>query len=216
MHLLITAGPTREPIDRVRFITNASSGRMGYAIAAAASTAGHRVTLLSGPVALDPPGGVDIVPFATVEQLRQALESHFDHADVLIMAAAVGDFTVDNPSSSKLARRDGPITLTLTPTPDLLAGVTARKRDDQIVIAFAVEQGDRQAIEAKARAELAAKHADLVVLNTPAAMNAPASEACILSADQTLLPWAERRKDELAAAIIEQINTLWTQQSNKE
>ncbi len=126
MKVLVTAGPTREHIDAVRFITNASSGRMGYAVAAAAAEAGMEVTLLSGPVALATPGGCEVVRFVTVAELKAALEARFAACDALVMAAAVGDFTVDRVASGKLHRDTGPLTLTLRPTPDLLAGLAAQ------------------------------------------------------------------------------------------
>ena len=141
MKLLVTAGPTREPIDAVRFITNASSGQMGYAVAAAGVAAGMEVTLLSGPVALAPPEGCQVVPFVTVADLKALLVARFDACDALVMGAAVGDFTVQNPSPGKLHRSDGPIRLTLLPTDDLLAALTARKRTTQRIVAFAVEEG---------------------------------------------------------------------------
>ena len=199
MNILITAGPTREFIDPVRFITNGSSGRMGYAVAAAAVEAGHRVTLLTGPVALTPPEGVTVVPFVTVAELGAALDEHFDACDALIMTAAVGDFTVGAPSPTKLRRAAGPVTVELTPTEDLLAGVAARRREGQILIGFAVEDTDPQAT---ARAEMAAKGVDYVVVNTPAAMAAADSEAAILAPDHVVLEWGRRSKEELAEKIV--------------
>jgi phosphopantothenoylcysteine decarboxylase/phosphopantothenate--cysteine ligase len=209
MRILVTAGPTREYIDSVRFITNASSGRMGYAIARAACQSGHDVTLLSGPVSLDPPTGVAVERFVSVSELRQGVERLFPACDALVMTAAVGDFTPQTPATGKLSRRDGPVTLTLVPTEDILAGAAAGKRADQCVVAFAVEDGPPAEIDVKARSELARKHADIVVLNTPAAMDKAESRATILSAAATLLPWAHRSKTDLAAEIvrlIEQIN----------
>jgi phosphopantothenoylcysteine decarboxylase/phosphopantothenate--cysteine ligase len=205
MNIIVTAGPTREYIDDVRFITNASSGRMGYAVAAAASEAGHEVTLLSGPVRLAAPEGVALEQFISVGDLQASLGERFASCDALVMAAAVGDFTPVRRVAGKLPRRDGPVNLTLVPTEDVLAGVAGGKKPGQWVVAFAVETGERQAIEAKARAELAAKHADMVVLNTPAAMDAEASEATILTAEGAVLPWANRSKADLAGEIIRAI-----------
>ncbi|NLF32299.1 MAG: hypothetical protein GX591_15595 [Planctomycetes bacterium] len=197
--VLVTAGPTREPIDSVRFITNASSGRMGYAVAAAAAGRGHDVTLLAGPVALPPPPGVDVVPFVTVADLAAALDAHFDRCDVLVMAAAVGDFTVARPAATKLRRGAGPLTLELIPTTDLLAGLAARRRPGQVLIGFAVADVDPDAV---AREKLAAKRLDYIVVNTPAAMGTDASRAAILSPYGFALPWAARTKTELAEAIV--------------
>ena len=213
MRFLITAGPTREAIDSVRFITNASSGRMGYAVAQAALDAGHAVTLLAGPTCLAAPVGAQVVPFVAVDELKETLDAHFDTCDVLVMAAAVGDFRVASVAGAsglvegdsmpkKLPRRGGPITLTLVATEDVVAGVAARKRPDQRVAVFAVEAGPRDVIEAKAQQERADKQADVSIVNTPAAMGADASEACILDASGVVLPWASRPKQALASQIV--------------
>ena len=199
MNVIVTAGPTREYIDTVRFITNASSGKMGYACAAAAVAAGHEVTLITGPVALEAPRGVECVRIVSVDDLRRALTLRFDACDALIMSAAVGDFTVENAAETKIPRSGGPVKLLLLPTEDLLAGVARRRRDDQVLIAFAVEdEGD----EEKAYREMTAKGCDFVVLNGPAAMGADASEACIIGREGIVLPWARRSKTALAAEII--------------
>lgn len=202
MKIIITAGPTREYIDPVRFITNASSGKMGYAIAAAATAAGHQVTLISGPVCLPCPQGVARVDIVSVDDLRRALDSAFSACDALIMTAAVGDFSVADYFPAKISRKSGPMTIRLIPTPDVLACVAAGKRPSQIVVAFAVESGTPAEAQAKALAEMRAKNADYVVVNTPAAMSADASQAAILSPGGVILPWASRPKHELAKAII--------------
>lgn len=199
MNVLVTAGPTREYIDSVRFITNASSGRMGYAVAAEAARAGHRVGLLSGPVNLPAPETVAVVPFMTVAQLKAALDERFDACDALVMTAAVGDFAVKNPSPTKISRSAGAITIELTPTEDILAAFGARRRADQVLVGFSVE--DRDA-EAKARAELLAKHLDYVVLNPPTAMGAEDSEAMILGREGVVLAWDQRTKDQLAREVV--------------
>ncbi|MFA6134506.1 MAG: phosphopantothenoylcysteine decarboxylase [Phycisphaerae bacterium] len=202
MRILITAGPTREYIDAVRFITNASSGQMGYALAAAATAARCEVTLLSGPVALKPPAGCRTVPFVSVGDLAGALAEHFPACDVLVMAAAVGDFTVDRLSGGKLKRSRGPVSLQLQPTEDLLAACGKARRPGQRIVAFAVEDGTPPEIEAKAQAKLLAKGADYIVANPPSAIAQGESLACVLSADGVVLPWAERSKEALAAEIV--------------
>ena len=202
MRVLVTAGPTRQYIDSVRFITNASSGRMGFAVAEAAARAAHEVTLLAGPVPLEPPDPCRVVRFVTIDDLQAALAEHFDACDALIMTAAVGDFQPERALPGKIHRSDGPLVLRLFPTEDLLAGVAAGKRPDQIVVAFAVEAGPRKLVEAKAREEMADKHADYVVVNTPQAIAAPDSRACILRGDRVVLPWARRDKPKLAEEII--------------
>ncbi|MBI5722332.1 MAG: phosphopantothenoylcysteine decarboxylase [Planctomycetes bacterium] len=203
MRIIVTAGPTREYIDSVRYITNASSGRMGFAVATAAAAAGHEVLLLAGPVSLPVPKGLAVMPFQTVDDLKRALDEYFDSCDAMVMSAAVGDFRVEKPFEGKIPRSGGPVDVRLLPTEDLLAGLAVKKRPGQIVVAFAVEQGQPEQIERKARAEMRNKGADFVVVNTPAAMGTPASMACILGPEGPVLPWAVRNKEELANEIVE-------------
>lgn len=207
MRVIVTAGPTREYIDPVRFITNASSGYMGCQVAVAAARAGHDVTLLLSMGATCRPQGQDLksvslVPFVTVADLKSRLEERFDNCEVLVMAAAVGDFRPETTFPVKLRRRSGPITLKLFPTEDILADLGRRKRIHQNIVAFAVEDAPPHEIEVKARGEMIDKNADLVVVNTPAAMAAQDSYACILSRTDTILPWATRPKDVLAQEIV--------------
>jgi phosphopantothenoylcysteine decarboxylase/phosphopantothenate--cysteine ligase len=202
MRILVTAGPTREPLDAVRFITNASSGRMGCAVAAAALAAGHDVRLLLGPCGAEPPGGAEVVRFATAADLKRELHARFAACDALVMAAAVGDFTPEAPADGKLRRSDGPLELRLVPTEDILAGVAAGRRAGQTVVAFAVEAGDEEEMASAARRKLAAKGADFIVVNPASAMGAAAGRAAILTADAVALPWAERGKEALAAEIL--------------
>ena len=204
MRILITAGPTREHIDPVRFITNASSGRMGLAVAAAGVAAGHQVTLLhaAGMDVHALPPQVERATFVSVADLKALLHERFGGCDTLVMAAAVGDFQVETYSPTKIPRRGGLITVRLIPTEDLLAGVAARRHEGQRIVAFAVEDGPRDQIEAKARGEMRTKGADYVVINRPEAMAAQASEACILSPAGVALPWGHRPKEDLAAEIV--------------
>lgn len=203
MRAIVTAGPTREYIDTVRFITNASSGQMGYACAAAAVKASHEVTLITGPTALEPPAGCEVVAIVSVEELQAELEKRFDGCDALIMTAAVGDFSVQPRRTSKIPRAGGPVTITLTPTPDILAGLGSRRRADQVLVGFAVEDADN--LE-KGYRELRAKNCDYLVLNGPAAMGASASEACILGRDGLVLDWARRSKSALAREVVRLLN----------
>ena len=182
---------------------------MGCEVARAASETGHEVVLLSGPgvaagLADELSDYCTVVPFVSVGDLNRELEARFSDCDALVMAAAVGDFRLAPAQvhATKLRRSDGPITISLTPTEDVLAGVAAAKRPGQIVVAFAVEDGDEAEIEAKARAEMTAKNADYVVVNTPEAMAADASVACILSADGVVLAWGHRPKRRLAEEIV--------------
>ena len=202
MRIIVTAGPTREYIDSVRFITNASSGQMGYAVAAIAVEAGHDLTLLTGPVALSPPPGCRTVRFVTVADLAAALADRFADCDALVMAAAVSDFRLEMSFSGKLRRGAGPVQLRLVPTEDIVAALGTRKRADQTIVTFAVEAGDPARAEARARRKMTAKAADYVVVNSPAAIAAGESAACILSSDGVVLPWAERPKQDLAREIV--------------
>jgi phosphopantothenoylcysteine decarboxylase / phosphopantothenate---cysteine ligase len=201
MRIVVTAGPTREYIDSVRFISNASSGRMGFAVAAAAAAAGHEVTLLAGPVELPPPTGCQVVRFVSVEDLSAALAARFADCDALVMTAAVGDFRPERRVDGKIPRRGGAVTARLVPTEDVLAGLARGKRPGQVVVAFAVEDPPPAAAEAKARA-------DLVVVNTPAAMGAQESDACILGSAGVLLPWGRRTKQELAEEVVKLLSRM--------
>jgi phosphopantothenoylcysteine decarboxylase/phosphopantothenate--cysteine ligase len=158
--VLVTAGPTREPIDPVRYISNRSSGRMGYALAAAAVRRGAQVTLVSGPTALTPPSAATFVPVQTAEEMREAVLQHAVRASVVIKAAAVGDYRVLRPAEQKLkGKRD--LTLELTPNPDILAEVAAGAAE-AFVVGFAAETTD---VAAHARAKLEAKGVHLLVAN---------------------------------------------------
>jgi len=204
--IIVTAGPTREYVDSVRFLTNASSGKMGYACAAAAAAAGHEVTLITGPVAMAPPSGVEVVSIVSVEDLKRALSERFPACDALIMSAAVGDFLVRPRREGKIRRSAGPLRITLVPTEDILAHLATSKRQGQIVVAFAVEEPPPARAEAAARAEMHRKAADYVVVNFPAAMAADEAEACILSREGTAAAWARRTKEDLARRIVELVS----------
>src|SRR5512136_2309382 len=128
MRTLITAGGTREYLDPVRFISNASSGRMGYALARAALRAGHKVTLITAPTALKPPTGAKVIAVQSAAEMFQAVKKHFPRCDCLIMAAAVADYTPAHPAKTKLKKQAAKLTLELKPTPDILKWAGRRKR----------------------------------------------------------------------------------------
>jgi phosphopantothenoylcysteine decarboxylase/phosphopantothenate--cysteine ligase len=157
--VLVTAGPTREPIDPVRYIGNRSSGKMGYAIAEAALRRGAKVILVSGPTALKAPSSAEVVQVQTARQMRDAVIAHFDRATIVIKAAAVADFTVR--AADEKIKRKGPISLELEPTTDILAELGAKK-GSRIVIGFAAETSD---VLANARKKLESKSLDAIVLN---------------------------------------------------
>ncbi len=158
--VLITAGPTREKIDPVRYLTNRSSGRMGYALAEAALRRGARVLLISGPTALKPPSGAEVTGVESASQMLEAVLRLLPEASIVIKTAAVADYTVSSPADEKL-KRSGRMTLDLEPTADILAEV-ARRRTSQVVIGFAAET---QNVIENAKKKLAAKSLDAIVVN---------------------------------------------------
>lgn len=163
--VLVTAGPTVEPIDSVRYISNYSSGKMGYAIAEAAAAAGARVVLVSGPVALAAPAGMEVVPVKTARDMLAAAASVFPAADAAIFAAAVADLRPANPADRKLkkGRDDAALAnVPLTENPDILATLAAGKRPDQYVVGFAAETND---VLMNAHSKLQKKNADMIVAN---------------------------------------------------
>lgn len=159
--VLITAGPTQEALDPVRFISNRSSGKMGWALAEAARDRGAEVVLIAGPTGLPPVPNATVVPVVTSEDMRKEVITRFSNADVLIMAAAVADFRPARPARGKIPKGREPRTLTLEPTPDILMDLPLR-RAGQLVVGFAAETGDP--VE-RARAKLRRKALDLIVAN---------------------------------------------------
>lgn len=182
MKILITAGPTREPIDAVRFISNRSSGRMGLALADAAAQAGHDVTLLLGPVLAPSTLGdrVEVIRFQTTAELQKLLEKHFPGCDQLIMAAAVADYRVAHFTEGKTQRKKQ-LKIELEGTPDLVAEIAKTKRDDQRVIAFALEEPHE--LEARAVAKMKRKGVDAIVANPLVTMEGDSISAVLLHAD---------------------------------
>jgi len=193
MRFLITAGGTREPIDPVRFISNASSGKMGFSLARAALAAGHRVTLIAAPTLLSPPAGPRLVSVTTAGQMFQAVKEYLPRCDCLVMAAAVSDYTVARPSRAKIKKTGRPVTLRLVPTPDILQWAARHKRirnpqsaiRNRLIVGFALE--DRQ-IRQNAEKKLRDKRLDMIVANTPAAIGADTSA---LHVKTPAGPWVE-------------------------
>ena len=159
--VLITAGPTREPLDPVRYLTSRASGKMGYALAEEAVARGARTILVSGPTALSPPRGVELLRVETAVQMRTAVLSRLAEATVVIKAAAVSDYRVAQPADAKLTKRDAPLTLELVPNPDILKEIGAQK-GERIVVGFAAETGD---VVRRAHRKLMEKQLDLIVAN---------------------------------------------------
>ena len=185
MRILITAGGTREYIDPVRFIANASSGRMGYALARAALKAGHTVTLITAPTTLRIPDEATVVRIETAAQMFEAVKTHFRRCDCLIMAAAVADYTPAHPAETKIKKIDKPITLELKPTPDILKWAGSHKKKNQIIVGFALED---TALQTRAEKKMKDKNLDMIVANAPAVIGADTSSVWIKTLDS---PWSK-------------------------
>lgn len=209
--VLVTAGGTREPIDPVRFLGNRSSGKMGYALAAAARLRGARVILVSAAKGLPAPGGCEVVRVATAAEMHASALEFVREATVVLMAAAVADFRVREVAAHKL-HRDGPLTLELEPTPDIVRSIVEHKQPDTLVIAFAAEMGlDR----VRARKKLNSKGANAIVLNDVSRSDTgfdSERNAGIFLTGETEICIGERSKDEFADAILDQISKLRSRQ----
>ena len=161
MRIVVTAGPTREPIDPVRFISNRSSGKMGYAIAEAAITTGHDVTLISGPAAIAPPPAAQLITIVTSDELYDAVHEQVRECDVLVMCAAVSDYKPAKAAAQKMEKQSAPFALPLVPTRDILASLASSERSF-LVVGFAAETHD---LAPKAQRKLKAKNCDLLIAN---------------------------------------------------
>jgi phosphopantothenoylcysteine decarboxylase/phosphopantothenate--cysteine ligase len=201
MRLLITAGPTREYIDDVRFLSNASSGRMGFALAEAARDLGHQVTLVCGPVALTPPTGLDFVSVETTEDLRRACLQVWSHCDGAIAAAAVCDYRPRRRASGKLKKTGTSRFLELVETPDVLAEL-GRDKGDRFLIGFALESQDART---NALRKMRVKNCDAIVLNHVSAINADDNEIELLTSDGLIRGLWQGTKRELGRRLIEWI-----------
>ncbi|HXR60289.1 MAG TPA: bifunctional phosphopantothenoylcysteine decarboxylase/phosphopantothenate--cysteine ligase CoaBC, partial [Solirubrobacterales bacterium] len=211
LRVLVTAGGTREPIDPVRFIGNRSSGRMGIALAAAAARRGAEVTLLAANVALPAPAGVRRIDVASTAELAAAAAREFPETHVLLMAAAPADFRSAAPAEGKL-RRSGALDLTLEPTEDILAALSASRQPGQTVVGFAAETAadPEEAID-RARGKLRRKGADLIVLNDVSnpeiGFESERNAVTLVAAEgESEVPIAS--KEEIAEAILHEVDRL--------
>jgi phosphopantothenoylcysteine decarboxylase/phosphopantothenate--cysteine ligase len=200
-HILVTAGPTHEPIDPVRVIANRSSGRQGFAIAAAAAEAGARVTLVAGPVSLGTPNGVDRVDVETAAQMAEAAFAALP-ADAAILVAAVADWRVE-PSAAKLKKGAGPPKLEFVPTRDILAELGASERRPRLLVGFAAET---ESIVEQAIAKRRAKGADWIVANDVSGdvMGGHRNRVHLITAEG-VEDWPEASKDEVARQLVDRI-----------
>jgi len=203
--VLVTAGPTREDIDPVRFLTNRSSGKMGYALAEAAIRRGARVILVSGPTDLTVPGGVDWIPVRSTQEMRHAVRERAVEANVIIMAAAVSDYRPAASHTQKLKRGEGSLTLQLEPTPDILAEL-GREKGSRILVGFAAETTQ---LAENARGKLARKGADMIVANDVtqegAGFDADTNIVTLFLRDGREIPLPKLTKFEVANRILDAV-----------
>jgi phosphopantothenoylcysteine decarboxylase / phosphopantothenate---cysteine ligase len=199
MRFLITAGGTREYLDPVRFLSNASSGKMGYALARAALKAGHEVTLITAPTALQPPAGAEIIRVESAAEMFAAVKKYFARCDCLIMAAAVADYTPAHPSKTKLKKHAVRLTLELKPTPDILKWAGRQKERGQMLVGFALEDRD---LRANAERKMREKNLDMIVANTPDSISAERTTVHIKRRDMDWVQVADTAKAVIATRIV--------------
>jgi phosphopantothenoylcysteine decarboxylase/phosphopantothenate--cysteine ligase len=207
--VLITAGPTQEPLDPVRYISNRSSGKMGYALAEAAAARGARVVLVSGPVHLPPPrGGVETIPVRTAVEMRDKVFEHLGEASIVIKAAAVADFHLSRVPDQKVKKTAARISLELDPTPDILAEV-GRKKGDRLLIGFAAET---QNLLQEARRKMESKNCDMVVGNlvggSDVGFESDENEVTLALRTGEIIPLARAPKRAIADRIFDEILKL--------
>jgi phosphopantothenoylcysteine decarboxylase/phosphopantothenate--cysteine ligase len=210
LRVVVTAGPTREPIDPVRYIGNRSSGRMGYEVAAAAWRRGANVVLVTGPSHLTPPAGVEVRRVETAAEMRDAVAAALPHADALVMAAAVADFRPADPAREKLKKEaGGPPDLFLERTADVLASTRDLRRADAVIVGFALETED---VVANGRRKLEAKGLDLLVVNDArepgAGFEVATNRVTLLETDREDDALPLMSKAEVADRILDRVEAL--------
>ena len=198
VRVLVTAGPTREPLDPVRYLSNRSSGRMGYAVAAALLEAGHEVVLVSGPSALPAPSGATLRRVETAEEMLAACKEHWPDCGALIAVAAVSDYRPAQASASKLKRGAEARSLELIPNPDILATL-AREKGDRLAVGFALESGDGRQ---EAQRKIQDKCLDFIALNGPEAQGAHAASLLVLGADGSERALGPAPKERIAIELV--------------
>jgi len=219
MRILITAGGTREQIDPVRFISNASSGRMGYALARAALKAGHTVTLITTPTSLRVPKEAKGVKVKTAAQMFDAVKKHFHWCDGLMMAAAVADYTPARPAKTKIKKTGQSLTLTLKPTSDILKWAGKHKNEGRgtkdegrIIVGFALED---KALRTHAEKKLKNKNLDMIVANSPSVIGSDNSSVQIKTPDSPWITIENATKAAIATKIVCLVKKLYRDR-NKE
>jgi len=197
--ILITSGPTRQYLDPVRYLTNASSGRMGKALAEAALALGHEVVIVSGPVEVHYPAAAKVIPVVSTEEMLAAAQTAFAECDGLIGAAAPCDYRPVRVESHKIAKTGQPLELNLVETDDIVATLGATKRPGQWLVGFALEIDDPRL---RALAKLEKKHCDLIVLNGPEAISAAETAVEIFDRTGTVIATLSGTKEEVARGIL--------------
>lgn len=207
--ILVTAGPTREAIDPVRFISNHSTGKMGYAIAQNASMRGANVILVSGPVALETPYGVERVNVSSARDMHDAVISRLDKVDWVIKSAAVGDYRPETTADEKIKKKDDDMSISLVRNPDILAEIGSKKQNHQLVCGFSMETQD---LLNNSRAKLQKKNCDMLVANNLKTEGAgfahDTNVATLLYRDGTHEPLSLMQKDDLASIVLDRLLKL--------
>ena len=208
MNVLITAGPTREPIDPVRFLTNRSSGKMGYTLAGAFIHEGHSVLLVSGPTALDVPENVDFIPVETAAEMHEVVSKHIGRMDIAVFAAAVADYTPAAVAPQKIKKSGEALSLDLVRTADILGSAREQFGFTGTLVGFAAETEN---LESNAREKLTRKHCDLIIANDVSqpgiGFDSDSNQVLLIYPDRTeALPFAS--KHELSLQLVDAIIAL--------
>ena len=215
MRFVVTAGPTREAIDPVRFISNRSSGKMGYAIAEAAIARGHEVTLISGPASIAPPPRAKFISITTADQLHDAVHRAVSACDVLVMCAAVSDYKPAAPAARKMKKRKLPFALKLIPTRDILASLSRENRR-YLVVGFAAETHD---LENNAKKKLRKKNCDIIVANdvsrSDSGMESEENEVVIFFRDGESEKISRASKKIIARELVKKISKMFEKRLTK-
>ncbi|AQQ08591.1 DNA/pantothenate metabolism flavoprotein [Sedimentisphaera cyanobacteriorum] len=211
MRILVTAGGTREYIDPVRYITNASTGKMGYAAAAAAIDSGHSVKLISAPTSIAHPKGAELLSVVSAEEMFEAVKNEFSSCDCLIMAAAVSDYCPERYAEKKIKKSKEKIELIFHKTPDILEWAGDNK-NGQIIVGFALE--DENLLE-KAEEKMQRKKMDIIIANDPSAISQECSQIYIKQTGGEWLSRPERHKSETAVEIIRMAGKIHSQRTGK-
>jgi len=205
LRFLITAGPTREYIDPVRYISNASSGKMGYALANAARKKGHKVVLISGPVDIKPPSGVKTVRVITAKEMFESFKEYFPSSDIIIGAAAVSDYRPFESKKDKLKKVSRPFNLKLVPNPDILQFAGKRKQK-RVLVGFALETQD---LLKHAKEKLEKKKLDVIIANYPEVIGKDKATIWIMDKDSNIVSIPEDEKSKIAKRIIDEALETW-------